>query len=77
MRSCSSSVVSGRAALVCHCGAVKFSTFRVEAKAAGGIVYGYDGLSDEGLIEWVKKEGESGWFLFLTAAGRAALGGSS
>ncbi len=26
-------------------GAVKFSTFREEAKAAGGIMYGYDGLS--------------------------------
>jgi hypothetical protein len=53
--------------------AVKFSTFLVEAKAAGGIIYGYDGLSDEGLIEWVKKEDESGWFLYLTAAGPAAL----
>jgi hypothetical protein len=49
----------------------------VEAKAAGGIMYGYDGLSGAGLIEWLKREDESGWFLYLTAAGRAALEGKS
>jgi len=57
--------------------AVKFSTFRLEAKAAGGIMYGYDGLSDAGLIEWLKREDEAGWFLCLTAAGRAALDAES
>ncbi|HEY7428853.1 MAG TPA: protein kinase [Gemmataceae bacterium] len=57
--------------------AVKFSTFRVEAKTAGGIMYGYDGLSGAGLIEWLKREDESGWFLYLTAAGRAALDAKS
>jgi TPR repeat protein len=53
--------------------AVKFSTYRKEAKAAGGIMYGYDNLSAAGLIEWLKREDQPGWFLFLTAAGRAAL----
>ena len=53
--------------------AVKFSTFRVEAKEAGGIMYGYDGLSDAGWIEWLKREKEAGWFLFLTPVGCAAL----
>jgi hypothetical protein len=57
--------------------AVKFATFRMEAKSAGGIMYGYDGLSDAGLIEWVKREDESRWFLYLTAAGRAALDANS
>jgi hypothetical protein len=28
----------------------------VEAKAAGGIMYGYDALSDAGWIEWLKRE---------------------
>jgi hypothetical protein len=49
----------------------------VEAKAAGGIMYGYDALSDAGWIEWLKREDESGWFLYLTAVGRAALEGKN
>ena len=33
---------------------------RVEAKAAGGIMYGYDKLSAAGLIEWLKREDQAG-----------------
>jgi hypothetical protein len=55
---------------------VKFSTFRKEAKAAGGIESGYDALEERGWVGFAHKEpdAESGpWYLWLTAEGRAVL----